>query len=121
VTDTSAGVLPGVTVTITNIETGAERSVTTNADGFYRALLLPLGRYQVVAELQGFKKFNRSGITLQAGDVANVNVSTPTMTISINTMIRALPCWRFGPWTFPPPLMTVMSAARVIGRPWRHT
>ena len=36
VTDTSSGVLPGVTVTITNIETGAERSVTTNADGFYR-------------------------------------------------------------------------------------
>jgi len=82
VTDTSTGVLPGATVTITNIETGAERSVTTNADGFYRALLLPLGRYQVVAELQGFKKFNRSGITLQAGDVANVNVTLEVGQIS---------------------------------------
>src|SRR4029078_12201339 len=82
VTDTSSGVLPGVTVTITNIETGAERSVTNNADGFYRALLLPLGRYQVRAELQGFKKFNRSGITLQAGDVANVNVTLEVGQIS---------------------------------------
>src|SRR5215510_591425 len=75
VTDTSTGVLPGVTVTITNTDTGSERSVTTNEDGFYRALLLPLGRYRVVAELQGFKKFDRSGINLQAGETANVNVT----------------------------------------------
>lgn len=75
VIDSSQGVLPGVTVTISNIETGNERSVTTNEDGFYRALLLPLGRYRVVAELQGFKKFDRSGITLQAGEVASVNVT----------------------------------------------
>src|SRR5215831_16275642 len=75
VSDTSQGVLPGVTVTITNIETGNERSVTTNENGLYRALLLPLGRYRVVAELQGFKKADRSGITLQAGEVAYVNVT----------------------------------------------
>src|SRR5262245_30834134 len=65
VTDTSSGVLPGVTVTITNTDTGSERSVTTNTDGRYRALLLPLGRYRVVAELPGFKKFDQSGIVLQ--------------------------------------------------------
>src|SRR5262245_3898264 len=75
VTDSSSGVLPGVTVTITNLETGTERSVTSNENGFYRAMLLPLGRYRVVAELQGFKKFDRAGITLQAGEVANVNVT----------------------------------------------
>src|SRR4029078_10449190 len=82
VTDTSSGVLPGVTVTITNIETGAERSVTNNADGFYRALLLPLGHYRVVAELQGFKKFDRSGINLQAGDTAVVNITLEVGQIS---------------------------------------
>jgi carboxypeptidase family protein/TonB-dependent receptor-like protein len=75
ITDSSSGVLPGVTVTITNLETGAERSVTSNENGFYRAMLLPLGRYRVVAELQGFKKFDRAGITLQAGEIANVNVT----------------------------------------------
>src|SRR6476646_11676617 len=64
ISDVSAGVLPGVTVTITNTETGAERSVTTNTDGQYRALLLQLGRYRVVAELPGFKKFDQSGIVL---------------------------------------------------------
>src|SRR5262245_41068905 len=82
VADSSSGVLPGVTVTITNIETGNERSVTTNEDGFYRALLLPLGRYQVVAELQGFKKANRAGINLQAGELATVNVTMEVGQIS---------------------------------------
>jgi len=82
VTDSSSGVLPGVTVTITNSDTGAERSVTTNADGRYRALLLPLGRYRVVAELPGFKKFDQSGIVLQAGQTDVVNVTLAVGAVS---------------------------------------
>src|SRR5260370_10927888 len=75
VSDASGGVLPGVTVTATNTDTGAERSVVTNENGLYRAPLLPLGTYRVVAELQGFKKFEQTGITLSAGQTAVVNVS----------------------------------------------
>ena len=82
VTDISAGVLPGVTVTITNIETGTERSATTNTDGRYRALLLPLGRYRVVAELPGFKKFDQSGIVLQAGQTDVINVTLEVGAVS---------------------------------------
>ena len=37
VSDSSGGVLPGVTVTITNVDTGAERSVTTNEKGLSRS------------------------------------------------------------------------------------
>jgi carboxypeptidase family protein len=75
VSDASGGVLPGVTLTVTNTDTGAERSVVTNEKGLYRAPLLPLGTYRVVAELQGFKKFEQTGITLLAGQTAVVNVS----------------------------------------------
>ena len=75
VMDSSGGVLPGVTVTITNVDTGAERVVVTNESGLYRAPLLPLGTYRVTAELQGFKKFERSGITLSAGQTAVVNIT----------------------------------------------
>jgi hypothetical protein len=74
VRDTSGAALPGVTVTITNTETGAQRSVITGAEGEYRAPLLPLGKYDVVAELSGFKKFEQKGITLQAGQVALINI-----------------------------------------------
>jgi Carboxypeptidase regulatory-like domain/TonB dependent receptor-like, beta-barrel len=75
VTDASAGVLPGATITITNTDTGSERSVVTNENGLYRAPLLPLGTYRVVAELQGFKKFEQTGISLSAGQTAVVNIS----------------------------------------------
>jgi len=74
VRDTSGAALPGVTVTITNTETGAQRSVITGGEGEYRAPLLPLGKYDVVAELSGFKKFEQKGITLQAGQVALINI-----------------------------------------------
>jgi hypothetical protein len=75
VSDSSGGVLPGVTVTITNTDTGAERAVITNDKGLYRAPLLPLGTYRVVAELQGFKKVEQTGVTLSAGQTAVINVT----------------------------------------------
>jgi hypothetical protein len=74
VTDVQGGLLPGVTVTLTNTDTGATRSTTTNEEGLYRAVLLPLGRYAVVAELAGFKKSEQTGITLAAGQSVVVNV-----------------------------------------------
>jgi hypothetical protein len=73
ITDSTGAVLPGVTVTLTNVDTGAQRVLTTGADGGYRALLLPLGTYKVRAELSGFKTFERSGLTLRAGQTAVVD------------------------------------------------
>src|SRR5688572_24241555 len=45
VTDSSGGVLPGAAVTITNADTGAERTVVTNDAGFYSASFIQIGRY----------------------------------------------------------------------------
>jgi hypothetical protein len=75
VKDATGAILPGVTVTVTNKETGAERVVLSNEEGAYRAQLLPLGTYQVVGELQGFKKFEQRGISLSAGQVAQINLT----------------------------------------------
>jgi len=72
VTDSTGGVLPGVTVTVTNTDTGTERVVVTNEIGLFRAPLLPLGTYRVTAELQGFKKFEQTGIKLSVGETAVV-------------------------------------------------
>jgi carboxypeptidase family protein len=75
VADTSGAVLPGVTVTVTNTDTGEVRVVVTNEAGVYRAPLLPLGAYRVSAELQGFRKYEQTGIALSAGQVAVINVA----------------------------------------------
>ena len=56
VTDDSGAVLPGVTVTITNLDTGDTRVVVTNESGLYRAPLLPLGRYRVDGRAAGLQE-----------------------------------------------------------------
>jgi hypothetical protein len=73
--DTSGAVLPGVTVTVTNTDTGAQRVVVSNDSGIYRAVLLPLGTYTVTAELSGFKKYEQTGLSLSAGQSAVVDVA----------------------------------------------
>jgi hypothetical protein len=82
VSDSSGGVLPGVTVTVTNVDTGTERAVVTNEQGLYRAPLLPLGKYRIVAELQGFKKFEGTDIQLSVGQTAVVNATLAVGTLS---------------------------------------
>jgi hypothetical protein len=89
VADPSGGVLPGVTVTVTNTDTGAVRSVITNEAGLYRAPLLPLGTYTVTAELQGFKKFEQVGVTLAAGQTATINVALSVGEVSEVVQVSA--------------------------------
>ncbi len=72
--DSSGGVLPNVTVTITNVDTGTVRTVKTGDDGEYRAPELPVGRYEVRAEHPGFKTVTRKGITLEVTQQAVINL-----------------------------------------------
>jgi len=82
VRDTTGAALPGVTVTVTNMDTGTARTSMTNDEGVYRAILLPLGRYRVVAELQGFKTFEQQGITLSAGQTALIHIELGVGSVS---------------------------------------
>lgn len=66
VRDSSGGVLPGVTVTATNTQTGLKRTDVTGATGTYVIPSLPIGSYSVSAELQGFRKSEKSGFQLVA-------------------------------------------------------
>ena len=55
VKDASGGVLPGVTVTMTQMETGRKETAVTDAEGRYTSIPLPLGTYRIEAALSGFK------------------------------------------------------------------
>src|SRR5262244_2673508 len=68
INDKSGGVLPGVTVTATNVATNVSSTTTTNQDGLYTIPYLTPGRYTVVAELSGFKKSQRENIEVRIGD-----------------------------------------------------
>jgi outer membrane receptor protein involved in Fe transport len=89
ITDESSAVLPGVTVTVANLDTGDTRVVVTNESGLYRAPLLPLGRYKLDAELQGFKKFEQTGINISAGQTAVINLKLGVGTLSETISVTA--------------------------------
>jgi hypothetical protein len=82
ITDQSGAALPGVSVTVANIDTGDTRVVVSNEAGVYRAPLLPLGRYRVSAELEGFRKFEQLGLTLSAGQAAVININMTVGNVS---------------------------------------
>ena len=65
VTDNSGAVLPGVRVTITNLQTGVGTVITTNSAGIYDVPSLPTGAYKLTFAKEGFKQYTREGITLQ--------------------------------------------------------
>lgn len=71
--DNSGAVLPGVSVSILNQDTGISRMVTTNEIGRYSAPALGLGNYQVSVQLSGFQSQVRSGIVLTVGREAVID------------------------------------------------
>ena len=55
IVDGTRAVMPGVSVTVTNLDTGVSRSTVSNETGVYRVFSLDPGRYKITAELQGFR------------------------------------------------------------------
>ncbi|HUP66474.1 MAG TPA: TonB-dependent receptor [Thermoanaerobaculia bacterium] len=72
VADNTGAVLPGVTVTATNTQTGLVRTTVTSGDGFYTIALLPPGIYNVRAELAGLGQTRRENVRVFLGQAANV-------------------------------------------------
>src|SRR6266581_5582124 len=89
VQDTSGAVIPGVSVTVKNLDTGITRTVTTDEGGRYTAPDLTLGNYEADAQLQGFQTEVRSGITLTVGRVAVVNFALMVGQLSDRVTITA--------------------------------
>src|SRR5205809_3105606 len=73
VRDQSGAVLPGVEVTVTQIQTGVARSAVTNETGSYVLSNLPIGPYRLEAGLPGFRTFVQTGIVLQVNGSPVIN------------------------------------------------
>ena len=75
VKDTSGGVLPGVSVNVTHMDTGFVRTVTSDAAGHFDVQSLAPGRYRIAAELSGFRRYVRSDVGLSVGQNVTLAVS----------------------------------------------
>ena len=76
--DQTKALLPGVTVTVTNLNTGITRTATTNESGVYRVPSLDPGVYKVQAQLQGFRSAVQTDLTLSVGATLGVNFTMNT-------------------------------------------
>lgn len=90
VTDTSRGVLPGVTVTIRNVDTGLSRTGVTDEQGRYSFTALPpTGRWTLTAELQGFQTKVLEGLEFQANTRPTIDVELGVGGLSESVTVEA--------------------------------
>jgi hypothetical protein len=92
VEDTSGGVLPGATVTITNVGTKAVSTSVTDGRGGYLAVVFP-GTYDLKVELEGFKTYEQKGLSISPSDTRGIDVKlevgaqTETITVTAQTEV----------------------------------
>ena len=75
ITDTTGGVMPGASSTVTNAATDAARHAISNEPGVYSVPALSPGTYTIAVELQGFRTQNRRDLLLQVQQVARADFS----------------------------------------------
>ncbi len=92
VTDTTGGILPGVTVEVRSpalIE--GVRTAVTDGSGQYRVIALEIGAYEVTFTLPGFSTLVRDGIDLTTGFTANIDVELAVVSSDLPIGWRSLP------------------------------
>ncbi|MBI4893131.1 MAG: TonB-dependent receptor [Acidobacteria bacterium] len=88
VTDATGAVVPGVSVTILNVNTGVKKALTTNEAGIYDAVSLVPGRYQLTFSKEGFSQLVRGPLTLDVAVIsvdAQLGVGTTQQQIEVTT------------------------------------
>jgi hypothetical protein len=89
VTDATGGILPGVTLTLRNTATNYSQVIVSDAAGRFRAVLLPLGPYEVRAQLEGFAPQVVKGLDLGVGQTLTIDVNMSQTAVSEELVITA--------------------------------
>jgi len=89
VTDPSGGAVAGATVVVHDVDTAADRSLTTNDAGIYSATFLQTGNYEVTVSKAGFSTAEHKGILLEVGRSITIDfaltVQTGTQTVTVTS------------------------------------
>ena len=89
VSDPTGAPVPGATVVVKNTATNLERTLATDADGRFRALLLPVGPYRMTVSLAGFATLVREGIALTVGQSANFALTLKVSSVQEEIVVQA--------------------------------
>ncbi len=93
VTDPNGAVVAGAAITVRNLDTGFERSATSNSDGYFTAPLLPLGKYRITARANGFSESILENVDVTIGQTLalrfelKVGGTTETVDVSAESTV----------------------------------
>jgi hypothetical protein len=90
ITDATGAVLPGVTVSATNKNTGEVRTTTSNEVGIYRLQSLDPGTYDIVAQLTGFGQGGRGDVIVSVGASVGVNLTMSTTGVTETIQVQGV-------------------------------
>jgi hypothetical protein len=92
-TDATGALLPGVTVTVLNVDTGVSKDFSTNQDGLYDTSSIVAGSYKLTFTKDGFEKLVRGPVTVLVGLTtvnAQLKVGAATVQVTVNTDVPLL-------------------------------
>src|SRR5690242_19861542 len=87
VTDSTGAVVAGARLTLTNLQTGQTRVLTTSAEGMYTAAALLPGAYRLTIDVTGFVRIDR-GASVEAGTTTSVDISLQLESVTANVTVR---------------------------------
>jgi hypothetical protein len=88
VTDSTGAVLPGTTVTVTNVRTADTRVVVANDQGLYRAPNLSPSTYQIRVEIPGFRTEIRQGVTLAVSETLDISFKLELQNVAESVTVK---------------------------------
>jgi hypothetical protein len=78
-----------VAITVSNEQTGAKRSVISDATGFYQALSLTSGVYTIEAEMAGFKRYRQTSVALTVDENVRADLALEIGQVTESVQVTA--------------------------------
>ncbi len=89
VTDQAGAAVPSSTITVTKVDTGAQRTITTGDDGNFSLANLDIGVYRLTASKQGFKETSVSNVVVNVSSTTRQDISLEAGAVSETVNITA--------------------------------
>jgi hypothetical protein len=89
VTDPNGQAIPGATVIVSNNAVGFKQTLTTNAEGNFRAVSLPPGSYTLEVKAPGFGVTTQTGYQVEVGSALDATIALQVQDVSAEVTVTS--------------------------------